>query len=91
MYSGLQIGVEGSNVREVIDNFDSLHAGFKKRICEEEGNIRSAVNVYLNSENIRFMEGLDTPVKDGDEISIVPATVRPVALPISTTTRAVVL
>ena len=47
--------------------------GLKKRICDESGNIRRFVNIYLNDEDIRFLDGNATAVKDGDEISIIPA------------------
>jgi len=68
-----EILVEGTNIREVIDAVEELHEGFKKRICEENGEIKKAVNIYLNGENIRFMQGADTETNDGDEVSIVPA------------------
>jgi len=45
----------------------------KERICDERGELRRFVNVYLNDEDIRFAQGKSTPVKDGDEISVIPA------------------
>ena len=66
------IAATGQSVGEVLDRIDSRFGGFKERVCDEEG-IRKAVSVFLNGEDVRFLQGLDTPVKDGDELSIVPA------------------
>lgn len=68
-----QVEVNGSSIREIIDDLESKHAGIKGRLCDENGEIRRFINVYLNDEDIRFMKNQDTPVKDGDKISIVPA------------------
>ena len=57
----------------VIDNLDTQHAGIKERIADESGAIRRFVNVYVNDEDIRFLDGAETPVKDGDQLTIVPA------------------
>ena len=62
----------GRTVGEVVDHLDSQCAGFRERVCDEDG-IRKAVSIFLNGEDVRFLAGLDTPVKDGDEMSIVPA------------------
>ncbi|MFV0414980.1 MAG: ubiquitin-like small modifier protein 1 [Chthoniobacterales bacterium] len=67
------VSVEGNNIAEVIDHLDKTYAGLAERICDEEGNVRRFVNIFLNDEDIRFLEDKATPVKDGDEISIVPA------------------
>jgi len=67
------VAVSGATVAEIIDNLDNEHSGMKVRICEEDGKIRRFVNIYVNDEDIRFMQSLDTPVSDGDELSIVPA------------------
>ena len=64
---------EGSNISEVVENLESNYAGFKERLIDENGEMRYFVNLYLNGEDVRFLEGLDTLTKDGDEISIVPA------------------
>jgi sulfur-carrier protein len=63
----------GSNVGEIIDDLEKSFPGLKERICDDEGNIRRFVNVFLNDEDIRFLEDKSTAVKDGDELSIVPA------------------
>lgn len=68
-----EVAVSGATVAEIIDNLDNEHSGLKVRICEEDGKIRRFVNIYVNDEDIRFMQSLDTPVSDGDELSIVPA------------------
>ena len=68
-----QVNVEGSNISEVIASLDAEFPGIKQRLCDEQGAIRSFVNVYVNGEDVRFLRGLDTDTKDGDEISIVPA------------------
>jgi MoaD family protein len=67
------IACEGANIREMLDSLESNCPGIKARICDEQGNLRRFVNFYVNSEDIRFLEGADTSLSDGDEISIVPA------------------
>ena len=68
-----QVNVAGSSISEVIASLDSEYPGIKQRLCDEQGAIRSFVNVYVNGEDVRFLSGLDTATNDGDEISIVPA------------------
>ena len=63
----------GSNVGELLDNLEKAFPGLKERVCDEQGNVRRFVNVFVNGEDIRFLEEKATPVKDGDEVSIVPA------------------
>jgi molybdopterin synthase sulfur carrier subunit len=67
------VHVEGSTVREVIDHLDTAYPGLKDRICDEQNNVRRFVNVFVNDEDIRFLEDTKTPLKTGDEVSIVPA------------------
>lgn len=67
------VEVGGANVRDLLDALESAHPGIKERICDESGAVRRFVNVFVADEDIRFLEELDTPVKDGDEISIIPA------------------
>ena len=67
------VQVEGANIREVLNSLESAFPGLKERICDEHNNIRRFVNVFVNDEDIRFLQDSDTPVKTGDEISIVPA------------------
>lgn len=68
-----EVPVSGSNVREVLSNLESSFPGIGERILDEQGTVRRFVNVFVAEEDIRFMDNLDTPVKDGDEVSIVPA------------------
>jgi molybdopterin synthase sulfur carrier subunit len=68
-----EVSVEGKTVQEVIENLEKTHNGIKERICDEEGNLRRFVNLYLNDEDVRFLQNLDTKVKEGDGLSIVPA------------------
>ncbi len=68
-----EVIVEGNSIKEVIDNLETNYNGFKARLCDEKGQIRRFINFYLNDEDIRFKDNQDTPVNDGDQISIVPA------------------
>ncbi|PCI45511.1 MAG: molybdopterin synthase sulfur carrier subunit [Proteobacteria bacterium] len=68
-----EVSIEGATIGAMIDNLEAAHAGMKERLCDEKGEIRRFVNVYLNDEDVRFLNGRDTELKDGDEISIVPA------------------
>lgn len=63
----------GTNVAELFDSLDSNCPGIKGRLCDEEGKPRRFLNFYVNSEDIRFLEGVNTTLQDGDEVSIVPA------------------
>ena len=67
------VEIDGSTVGEVIDNLEAQHAGMKERMVDESGAIRRFVNVYVNEEDIRFLDGPATDVKDGDQVTIVPA------------------
>jgi molybdopterin converting factor small subunit len=68
-----EVAANGATVAEILDDLDRNHSGIKARLCEEDGKIRRFVNIYVNDEDIRFMDSLETPVGDGDELSIVPA------------------
>jgi len=68
-----EVSIEAATVGEMIDNLEVAHAGLKERLCDDKGEIRRFVNVYLNDEDVRFLKGRDTELKDGDEVSIVPA------------------
>jgi len=67
------VTASGATVAAIVQDVESRHPGLKERICDDAGKVRRFVNVYVNGEDIRFLSSLDTPVKDGDEISIVPA------------------
>lgn len=68
-----RVSVDGTTLIEVIEALEKQHRGLKDRICDDSGQLRNFVNVYINGEDVRFLEGLKTPTKSGDEISIVPA------------------
>jgi molybdopterin synthase sulfur carrier subunit len=68
-----EVSIEATNVGELIDNLEAAHAGLKERLCDDAGEIRRFVNVYVNDEDVRFLDGRNTALKDGDEVSIVPA------------------
>jgi molybdopterin synthase sulfur carrier subunit len=68
-----EVTVEGTTVGEALKALDAAHAGFAERIFDEQGGLRRFVNVFLADEDVRFLEGLDTPVTDGQTLSIVPA------------------
>ncbi len=68
-----EVTIDGANVGEIIENLEAAHPGLKERLCDEAGEIRRFVNVYVNDEDVRFLEGRATALKDGDEVSIVPA------------------
>lgn len=63
----------GGSVGEVLGNLKATAAGIETRLFKAEGQLNRFVNVYVNDEDIRFLKNLETPVKAGDEISIVPA------------------
>jgi molybdopterin synthase sulfur carrier subunit len=67
-----QVKAPGDNVRAVIDALEKQHPGMKDRLLDEKG-VRRFVNIYVGDEDIRFLDGLDTQLKSGEEISIVPA------------------
>jgi molybdopterin synthase sulfur carrier subunit len=67
------VTAEGASIGEILNNLEKSYPGLAERICDENGNIRRFVNIFLNDEDIRFLNDKETPVKDGDEISIVPA------------------
>lgn len=63
----------GSNIDELIDSLETNCPGIKARICDDTGKPRRFLNLYVNSEDIRFLDNTDTSLQDGDEVSIVPA------------------
>ena len=67
-----EVDAAGSTVRQVIDDLERNYPGLKDRLCDAKG-VRRFVNIYQNEEDIRFLDSLETAVKDGDAISIVPA------------------
>ena len=67
------VSAAGANVGELIANLDLAFPGLRERICDEQGNVRRFVNIFVSDEDIRFLQELATPLKDTDEVSIVPA------------------
>ena len=68
-----RVAVDGQSLSEIVDALEGQYPGMKDRLCDEQGELRNFVNVYVNGEDVRFLEGLNTETKSGDEISVVPA------------------
>ena len=68
-----ELPIAGSTVGEVLKALDAAHPGFGERLFDDAGQLRRFVNVFLAEEDVRFLEGLETPVTDGQTLSIVPA------------------
>jgi len=68
-----KVEMQSSNLGELVEKLDSQYPGFKERLVDENGDLRYFVNIYLNGEDVRFMDGLETSTSEGDEVSIVPA------------------
>ena len=67
------VEVNGTTIDEAITELQARYPGIKERLMDDTGNVRRFVNVYVNEEDIRFLQNQQTPLKDGDEISIIPA------------------
>ena len=68
-----ELAVEGGTVSEVLEQLEVSHPGFAERLYDEQGQLRRFVNVFVADEDIRFLQGLDTPTAVGTTVSIVPA------------------
>ena len=68
-----EVAVEGATVSDVLDQLEGAHPGFKERLLDEEGQLKRFVNLYVADDDVRFRDGLATPVNDGDTVSIIPA------------------
>ena len=68
-----KVNAEGETLAQIIDSVESQYPGIKERICDPDGSLRNFVNVFVNGEDVRFLDGVDSGVGDGDEVSIVPA------------------
>lgn len=66
------VQIEGTNVRELLENLEQNHPGIRERLLDEKG-VRRFINIYVGDEDIRFLDGLDTALSGKDEVSIVPA------------------
>lgn len=68
-----EVPVEGTTVAEVLEQLEAVHPGFKERLLDADGSLRRFVNLYVADDDVRFRDGLDTAVADGDTVSIIPA------------------
>ena len=68
-----QVSVDGSTLSEVIAALEAAHPGFADRLLDEAGKLRKFVNVFVADDDVRYLDGLATPVRDGDTVSIIPA------------------
>ena len=68
-----KVELDSSTLGEMVEKLDSNYPGFKARLIDEAGELRYFVNIYLNGEDVRFLQGMDTTMSSGDEVSIVPA------------------
>ena len=68
-----KVEMEGEDLAGLITSLEAHYPGMQERLLDENGELRYFVNLYLNNEDVRFLDGLKTPVKSGDEVSIVPA------------------
>ena len=68
-----EVDAKGDTIMAMFDDLEQNHPGIKERIMDESGKVRRFVNVYVNGDDIRFLKNVDTALKDGDSISIVPA------------------
>ncbi len=67
------VQTEGDNIAEILEQINAAHPGFKEQVTMEDGSLHRFVNIYVNDEDIRFLQSLETPVQEGDVISILPA------------------
>jgi len=69
----VEVGCSGEDIKDLVDNLEKKYPGIKARLCEENGNLRRFINFFVNEKDIRFLQGDKTQLKDGDEVSIIPA------------------
>jgi molybdopterin synthase sulfur carrier subunit len=67
------VSASGNSVLEIIEDIEKKYPGVKDRICEADGRVRRFVNIFVNEEDIRFLDNLQTAISDKDEVSIIPA------------------
>ncbi|MER7244329.1 ubiquitin-like small modifier protein 1 [Kribbella sp. NPDC000426] len=68
-----EVSAEGSTLTEVLDSLDASYPGIKGRVLDDSGELRRFVNVYVDDDDVRFADGLQTTIKDGGQVSIIPA------------------
>ncbi|MEO9223687.1 MAG: ubiquitin-like small modifier protein 1 [Acidimicrobiales bacterium] len=68
-----EVSIEGATVADVLANLDAQHPGFSNRLLDDNGTLRRFVNVFVADDDVRFLQGLDTPVPEGEVVAIIPA------------------
>jgi molybdopterin synthase sulfur carrier subunit len=68
-----QVSAQGSNIREVLLSLEGQFQGFTQNLYAEDGDLKPFINIYVNEEDIRFLQDLDTPVQNNDTVTILPA------------------
>ncbi len=68
-----EVAASGASIKDLLADLERQYPGVKERLYDEKGSLRRFINFYVNNEDIRFLKGETTPIKEGDEISIVPA------------------
>ena len=68
-----EVSASGTTLAEVLDDLDANYAGIKARVLDDEGNLRRFVNVFVADDDVRYLDGVGTPVPDGETVSIIPA------------------
>ncbi|MGB7292358.1 MAG: MoaD/ThiS family protein [Thermodesulfobacteriota bacterium] len=68
-----EVLVEAATIGNLIEELESQFPGIKQRLCDEDGNVRRFINLYVNNEDIRFLKGTDTELQEKDIVSIIPA------------------
>jgi len=68
-----QVNADGSNIREVLGNLEGQFRGFTQNLYADDGDLKPFINIYVNEEDIRFLQDLDTPVQNNDTVTILPA------------------
>jgi MoaD family protein len=68
-----QMEAEGATIRDLIEDISGRHPEFRERVVADNGQLHRFINVYANDEDVRYLDGLDTKVSDGDTVSILPA------------------
>ena len=67
------VEVEGATLKEVLEGLNARHSGFAERLFDGNGDLHKFVNIFVSDDDVRYLQGLDTPVKAGDTVSIIPA------------------
>ena len=68
-----KVVTKGGNIAELLENLEAQYPGLKSKLCDDNGNVKRFVNIFINDEEIRTLQGSDTPVGEKDEVSIIPA------------------